>query len=92
MIKGISSDLLHRYVAMRCKVDAEAKTIHSLVNLLALLRYSESDVLKVDPVALSQAFQTIEHSILNIWSSMDDFIGIAAARLALAELEPSEEH
>ncbi len=70
---------------MRQKIDAEAKTIHSLTNLLALLRQCGDDKIQVDPVALGHVHSLIESGILNIWEMLDNFIYIVEARQVLAD-------
>jgi len=85
MIKGVSVEMLRSYVAMRQKIDAEAKTIHSLANLLALFRQCGDDKIQIDPVALGHVHSLIESSILNIWETLDNFIYIVEARQVLAD-------
>lgn len=80
MIKGVSGEMLRNYVDMRQKVDIEAKTIHSLANLLALLQHCGDDRIQIDPIALGYVQSLIERSILNIWEMLDDFIYIVEAR------------
>ncbi len=87
MISGVSREMLFRYVAMRQKVDAEAKTIQSLASILSLLKHSGDDSVAIDPVALGHIHQLIEHSILNIVEQLDDFIFLSAARVELEEAE-----
>ncbi len=85
MIKGMSEEMLRSYVAMRQKIDAEAKTIQSLANLLALLRQCGDDKIQIDPMALGHVHSLIESSILNIWEILDNFIYIVEARQVLAD-------
>ena len=80
MIKGVSQDMLHRYVDMRQKFDTEAKTIHSLASLLSLLQHCGDDKLEVDTDALGFVHGLIDKSILNIWEMLDDFIYIVEAQ------------
>lgn len=86
MIKGMSEDMLRSYVAMRQKVDSEAKTIQSLASLLALLQQCGDDRIQIDPVALGYVQSLIEKSILNIWEMLDDFIYIVEARQMLEDI------
>lgn len=79
-IHGVSVEMLFRYVEMRRGIDAEAKTIHSLASLLALLQRSGDDRIEVDPVALGHINEQICTGILNIWEMLDDFIYIVQAR------------
>ena len=85
MIKGVSKEMLRCYVDMRQKVDAEAETIQSLANLLALFRQCGDDKIHVDPVALGHVHSLIESSFLNIWEMLDNFIYIVEARRVLGD-------
>lgn len=88
MDQEINPQILRQYVEMRARIDAEGETIYSLANLLGLsLRRCEEESLKIDPIALGHIQQIIERSMLKIWSALDDFIGLADAKLALDTLE-----
>jgi len=82
-LKGISLELLHRYIEMRRKFDVEANIIHSITSMLGHLETCGDDVIKVDPVALGKVHQIINDNILNIWEIMEDFIYILDAKLEL---------
>jgi len=89
MTSGISKEMLIRYVAMRKKVDAEAKTIQSLAGLLSLLAQSGDDAISIDPVALGHVHQLIEKSILDIGEQLDSFIFLTSAQMELEKEQAS---
>lgn len=82
----ISTELLHRYVEMRHRIDIEANAIYSITSMLALFETCGDDTIELDPVALGKINQMLNKNILNIWEIMDDFIYIVQAR---SELEKS---
>jgi hypothetical protein len=82
-IEEIPPDLLHRYVEMRHKLDAEASSIFNITSMLALFDNCGDDKLEVDPVALGKLNQTLNSNILNIWEILDDFIYLVQAKLEL---------
>jgi len=84
---GLGSELLHRYIEMRRKLDVEADTILSITSMLVLLETCGDDTLKVDPVALGKVNQIINDNILNIWEILNDFIYIVDAKLELEQVE-----
>jgi len=84
---GHSSELLHRYVEMRRKLDVEADSILSITSMLALLKTCGDDTIKVDPVALGKVNQIILDNILNIWEILNDYIYIVDAKSELEQLE-----
>jgi predicted class III extradiol MEMO1 family dioxygenase len=84
---GINAEALYRYVAMRKKVDEEAKTAHSLSSMLALVQHCGDDKLEVDPVALGHVNELIGGCILNIWEYLDDFIYLVQAKSNLEKLD-----
>ena len=84
---SLSSELLHRYIEMRRKLDVEADTILSITSMLALLETCGDDTIKVDPVALGRVNQMIKDNILNIWEILNDFIYIVDAKSELERLE-----
>ncbi len=84
-INGISRKQLRRYVAMREKFDRNAKVLASLTSLLSSLQHAGDDRIEVDPVALGNVHQLMEHHILNCWEVMDDFIYLQTALAALKE-------
>jgi len=86
-IKGISTELLHRYVEMRRRIEREANAIHSITSMLALLETCGDDRIDVDPVALGKINKMLNTNILNIWEILDDFIYIVQAESELERLE-----
>jgi len=86
-IKGIPPDLLHRYIEMRHKLDAEANSIFAMTSMLALFDKCGDDRIEVDPVALAKVHQMLNSNILNIWEILDDFIYLVGAKLELGEKE-----
>ncbi len=86
-IGGISSELLHRYVEMRRRIDVEANTIHSITSMLVHFEACGDDKINVDPVTLGKINQMLNTNILNIWEILDDFIYIVQAKLELEQLE-----
>lgn len=83
MIEGIEPEKLCDYVETWQKVNAEIETIHSLASVLALLKHSENDLLRVETYSLAHVFELIDDSALQIHSILDDFIGIAEAKQVL---------
>ena len=86
-IKGISVEMISRYVEMRHKIDTEANSIFGITSMLALLETCGDDKIEVDPVALGKINQRLNKNILNIWEILDDFIYIVQAQSVLATLE-----
>ena len=86
-IKGISNELLSRYVETRDRVDIEANSIYSVTSLIAHLEGCGDDTLNIDPVALGKIHQTLNKNILNIWEILDDFIYIVQARMLIEGME-----
>lgn len=87
VLEGLSSDLLHRYVGMRHRIDVEADTILSISSMLALLETCGDDSINVDPIALANVSKIINRNILNIREILDDFIYIVKAK---SEVEQPE--
>ena len=85
-IKGISREMLRRYVEMRQKIDVDAAVIQNITSMLALLVNCSDDHPDFDPVALGQVNRMMNTNILNIRETLDDFIYIVRAR---AELDQS---
>ena len=85
-IEGISVEMLCRYVEMRKRIDAEAKTVYCLSSMLALLQQSGDDRIEVDPVALGHVNGMISHSMLNIQEMLDDFIFLVRAESELGRV------
>ncbi len=86
-IRGISPELLHRYVETRRRIDTEANSIFGITSMLALLETNGDDKIEVDPVALGKISQMLNKNILNIWEILDDFIYIVQAQSVLDETE-----
>ena len=82
-IKGISPEVLHRYLDARHKIDAEANSIFGITSMLALLDRCGDDKIEVDPVALGKINQMLNTNILNIWEILDDFIYLVQAQSEL---------
>ena len=83
MRDDISTELLHRDVEMRHKIDIEANAIYSITSMLALFETCGDDTIELDPVALGKINQMLNKNIVNIWEIMDDFIYIVQARSIL---------
>ena len=81
MIEGIEPEKLREYVDTWQKVNAEIDTIYSLASLFALLKHFSDDQLRVESHCLVHVFNLIGDSAVQICSILDDFIGIAEARL-----------
>lgn len=79
-IKGISREMLQRYVQMRHKIDIDADVIQSITSMLALFENCGDDCPDFDPVALGQVNRMMNTNILNIRETLDDFIYIVRAR------------
>ena len=86
-IRGMSPELLHRYVEMRRKLDVEANSIFAFTSMLALLNRCGDDTIEVDPVALGKINQMLNTNILNIWEILDDFVYIVQAKTVLDSIE-----
>jgi len=86
-IKGISKELLSRYVEMRHRIDTEANSIYAVTSLIALLESCGDDTLSIDPIALGKIHQILNKNILNIWEILDDFIYIVQARMLIEGME-----
>ena len=65
-LKGISSELLKRYIEARRKIDTEANNIYVITSLLAALEISTDDRIELDPAALGKINQMLNKNILNI--------------------------
>lgn len=79
-IKGISREMLQRYVQMRRKIDVDADVIQGITSMLALLGNCGDDCPDFDPVALGQVNRMMNTNILNIRETLDDFIYIVRAK------------
>jgi len=86
-VEGISPELLHRYLVVRCKIYADANSIFGITSMLALLSRCGNDKIKVDPVALGKINQMLNTNILNIWEILDEFIYMVQAQAELERLK-----
>lgn len=63
----LSRPMLERYVEMRRRIDAEARTIESLAHVLTRFKHCHNDSVEIDPFALACIHEVIERSVWVCW-------------------------
>jgi len=83
MLNEISPSQLQRYIEMRHKINQDQKTIYAISSILAVFSHLDEDRILIDADALGHINQLVNKAVLNIWETLDDFIPILSAELAL---------
>jgi len=86
-MKGIDTDLLKKYIQARHRIDQDKNTIYAISSILSAIKHVDDSQLQLDPYALAVVNELMQKAVLNMWETLDDFIPIASARIALEERE-----
>ena len=82
-IKGIDTDMLHRYLITRNAIAKKADRIVAVSHLLSLLKHCPDDTLPVSPGALANCADLIDAEMCGILECLDEFIFVTDAEAAV---------